>query len=115
MQSTATVSWGLVLGLTTTSCRAPPTQAFLQAEQLGEGDSWFCGRCKAHVQAQKKLDLWRVPELLVVLIKRFEHTRSGRVKLDAPVSFPLEGLDLTPYLAHAQARALNLDRACWGC
>ena len=79
-------------------------QTFLQAEELGESETWYCGRCKAHVQAQKKLDLWRLPELLVVLIKRFEHTRSGRVKLDAPVAFPLRDLDLSPYLAHAQAR-----------
>lgn len=78
-------------------------QAFLQAEKLGESETWYCGRCKAHVQAQKKLDMWRLPELMVVLIKRFEHTRGGRVKLDAPVSFPLQGLDLAPYLARAQA------------
>ena len=78
-------------------------QAFLQAEKLGESETWYCGRCKAHVQAQKKLDMWRLPEVMVVLIKRFEHTRGGRVKLDAPVSFPLQGLDLAPYLAHAQA------------
>jgi len=57
------------------------------------------------VQAAKKLDLWRLPELLVVLVKRFEHARGGRVKLDAPVAFPLAGLDLAPYVAHAQARA----------
>jgi len=56
------------------------------------------------VQAAKKLDLWRLPELLVVLVKRFEHARGGRVKLDAPVAFPLAGLDLAPYVAHAQAR-----------
>lgn len=83
---------------------AARAQAFLQAEQLGEGDSWFCGRCRGHVQARKKLDLWRLPELLVVLIKRFEHARGGRVKLDAPVSFPLSGLNLAPYVAQPQAR-----------
>jgi ubiquitin C-terminal hydrolase len=50
-------------------------QAFLQPEQLGEADSWYCSRCKAHVQADKKLDLWSLPEVLVVHLKRFSYTR----------------------------------------
>jgi ubiquitin C-terminal hydrolase len=50
-------------------------QAFLQPEQLGEADSWYCSKCKQHVQADKKLDLWSLPEVLVVHLKRFSYTR----------------------------------------
>ncbi|KAJ2869257.1 hypothetical protein GGH93_006217 [Coemansia aciculifera] len=68
---------------------------FTRAEKLGEDDPWFCGKCKEHQQATKKFDLWRVPEILVVHLKRFQHSRAWRDKLDAFVDFPLEGLDLT--------------------
>ncbi|KAJ2797448.1 hypothetical protein H4S07_005944, partial [Coemansia furcata] len=68
---------------------------FTRAEKLGEDDPWFCGKCQEHQQATKKFDLWRVPEILVVHLKRFQHSRAWRDKLDALVDFPLEGLDLT--------------------
>jgi len=47
----------------------------LQPEQLSEDDSWYCQRCKMHVQADKKLDLWSLPEVLVVHLKRFQYTK----------------------------------------
>ncbi|KAJ1950677.1 hypothetical protein FBU59_000566 [Linderina macrospora] len=68
---------------------------FTRAEELGEEDLWYCSRCKEHQQATKKFDLWRVPEILVVHLKRFQHSRAWRDKLDAFVDFPIEGLDLT--------------------
>jgi hypothetical protein len=47
----------------------------LQPEQLGEDDTWYCPSCKSHVQADKKLDLWALPEVLVIHLKRFMFTR----------------------------------------
>jgi ubiquitin carboxyl-terminal hydrolase 4/11/15 len=34
---------------------------------------WYCPTCKEHRQATKKLELWRVPEVLVVHLKRFSY------------------------------------------
>lgn len=79
--------------------------AFLQPEQLQAGDEWYCPRCKDHVAADKKLDLWSLPEVLVVHLKRFSYTRWHREKLDTRVDFPLEGLDLAPYLLPSSAAA----------
>ncbi|DBA81599.1 hypothetical protein WJX77_011258 [Trebouxia sp. C0004] len=77
-------------------------QAFQTAEELEAEDSWFCSKCKRHVQANKKLDLWAVPEVLVVHLKRFFFTRARRDKLDVQVDFPLENWDLSAYLPHHQ-------------
>ena len=53
-------------------------QTFLQPELLDESDSWYCpGACKAHVRADKKLDLWALPEVLVVHLVRFSNSRCG--------------------------------------
>lgn len=68
---------------------------FTREEQLGEEDLWYCPRCQQHKQATKKFDLWRLPEILVVHLKRFSHTRTYRDKIDALVEFPVTGLDLT--------------------
>ncbi len=77
-------------------------QAFQTAEELEAEDSWFCSKCKRHVQANKKLDLWAVPEVLVVHLKRFFFTRTRRDKLDVQVDFPLENWDLSDHLPHHQ-------------
>ncbi|KIJ20849.1 hypothetical protein PAXINDRAFT_165689 [Paxillus involutus ATCC 200175] len=68
---------------------------FTKEEQLGEDDLWYCPRCKKHQQATKKFDLWKVPDILAVHLKRFSNSRALRDKIDTFVDFPVEGLDLT--------------------
>ena len=65
---------------------------FTTEEQLGEDDPWYCPKCKKHQQAMKKFDLWKLPEVLVVHLKRFHHNCD---KLDTLINFPLTGFDLT--------------------
>ena len=73
------------------ACPRPPpprprpraVQTFLQPEQLDAEDSWYCGRCKQHVQADKKLDLWSLPDVLVVHLKRFSYSRCAAVRCAA--------------------------------
>lgn len=67
---------------------------FTKEEKLGEDDLWYCPRCKKHQQATKKFDLWKVPDVLVVHLKRFSNSRTLRDKIDTLVDFPVEGLDL---------------------
>lgn len=55
-------------------------------------------------QATKKLDLWTLPEVLVVHLKRFASGRLTRDKLDSLVQFPLCGLDLSRYVLRPQVR-----------
>ncbi|KAK0202664.1 hypothetical protein DFS33DRAFT_1342014 [Desarmillaria ectypa] len=68
---------------------------FTKEERLGEDDLWYCPKCKKHQQASKKFDLWKVPDVLVVHLKRFSNSRTLRDKIDSFVDFPVEGLDLT--------------------
>eukprot|EP00271_Cylindrocystis_brebissonii_P006579 TRINITY_DN19356_c0_g1_i1.p1 TRINITY_DN19356_c0_g1~~TRINITY_DN19356_c0_g1_i1.p1 ORF type:complete len:1040 (+),score=135.10 TRINITY_DN19356_c0_g1_i1:151-3270(+) len=73
-------------------------EGFLKEEPLGPDDMWYCPSCKTHRQASKKLDLWRLPEVLVVHLKRFSYSRYLKNKLDTQVNFPVHDLlDLTNY------------------
>ncbi|KAJ8458085.1 hypothetical protein OPV22_031011 [Ensete ventricosum] len=74
--------------------------AFLREEPLVPEDMWYCPRCKEQRQASKKLDLWRLPEVLVIHLKRFSFSRSTKHKLETFVNFPIHDLDLTNYVAH---------------
>lgn len=68
---------------------------FAREEQLGEADLWYCPRCKEHRQARKTLQLWRVPDIFAVHLKRFSANRGFRDKLDNLIEFPISDLDLT--------------------
>lgn len=68
---------------------------FVKEEKLTEDNTWYCPACKKHQQAQKKFDLWKMPDVLVIHLKRFSNERAFRDKIDVLIDFPIEGLDLS--------------------
>jgi len=79
--------------------------AFVKPERLDERNKWYCSNCKQHVRAMKTMELWRLPNILVVHLKRFEFKNIvRRDKLDTLVHFPLDGLDMS---AHAGRMGAN--------
>jgi len=85
-------------GLTLDDC----LEEFEKPEVLAEQDEWYCPRCKKHVRATKKLDLWKTPDILVVHLKRFSSSGYRRDKLDILVRFPIENLDLTKRVSNTE-------------
>lgn len=83
-------------------------EAFIKEEPLGPDDMWYCPRCKEHRQATKKLDLWRLPDILVVHLKRFSYSRFMKNKLDTFVNFPVHNLDLSKYVGHRESASSSL-------
>ena len=75
---------------------------FTKEEKLGEDDLWYCPRCKKHQQATKRFDLWKVPDILVVHLKRFSNSRTLRDKIDVLVDFPTESLDISSMVGERQ-------------
>ncbi|TVU48975.1 hypothetical protein EJB05_00264 [Eragrostis curvula] len=73
-------------------------EAFIKEEPLGPDDMWYCPGCKEHRQASKKLDLWRLPEILIIHLKRFSYSRYTKNKLETFVDFPIHDLDLSKYI-----------------
>lgn len=72
--------------------------AFTEQEVLNEENAWYCSVCKKHQCATKKIDLWRLPEILIIHLKRFSYSRHWRNKITSLVDFPLEALDVTPWI-----------------
>uniref|UniRef100_A0A4W6D9D8 Ubiquitin carboxyl-terminal hydrolase n=1 Tax=Lates calcarifer TaxID=8187 RepID=A0A4W6D9D8_LATCA len=66
-------------------------ELFTTVETLEEENPWYCPVCKKHQLATKKLDLWSLPEVLIIHLKRFSYTKFTREKLDSIVDFPLSG------------------------
>eukprot|EP00475_Leptophrys_vorax_P028481 TRINITY_DN4121_c0_g1_i1.p1 TRINITY_DN4121_c0_g1~~TRINITY_DN4121_c0_g1_i1.p1 ORF type:complete len:912 (-),score=279.12 TRINITY_DN4121_c0_g1_i1:98-2833(-) len=77
--------------------------AYTEEETLTEQNAWHCPTCKDFKCAKKKFDLWSVPRVLVIHLKRFQYSRMYRDKIDSFVDFPINGLDMTPYVIGGQS------------
>ena len=72
-------------------------QMFIEPEVLGPDDKWYCPHCKEHMQAEKRMSIWRLPPILIIHLKRFKYHHSSygylcdsRVKIDTNVKFPVQ-------------------------
>ncbi|KAF0314057.1 Ubiquitin carboxyl-terminal hydrolase 8 [Amphibalanus amphitrite] len=67
-------------------------------DQYVRGDlinDWSCPKCRRRHDVYKKLDLWRLPPVVILHLKRFSFAGSTARKAHAQVSFPLRDLDLS--------------------
>lgn len=71
--------------------------AFCGTETLDGDNMYMCDTCGCRREASKQLRLVRVPQIMVVHIKRFCYTSTAREKLVTALSFPETGLDLSPF------------------
>jgi len=88
-------------GLDLNDCLA----AFSREETLRKSEAWYCSKCKEHVEATKKFDLWKTPDLLIIHLKRFTYDQYRRDKITVKVDFPLENLDLSPFIVNEEEKS----------
>mmetsp|Transcript_18854 Transcript_18854/g.21281 ORF Transcript_18854/g.21281 Transcript_18854/m.21281 type:complete len:736 (-) Transcript_18854:215-2422(-) len=82
---------------------------FTREEILKKDDGWRCPNCKKQQDAIKRLEIWKLPPILVIYFKRFTATnRGGYKKNSTPIRFPLENLSLSQY-SHSQKEEPNYD------
>ncbi|XP_068242190.1 ubiquitin carboxyl-terminal hydrolase 19-like [Palaemon carinicauda] len=75
-------------------------ELFTQPENLSEGDSWRCPRCKKPVEATKQMSIWRLPHVLIIQLKRFSFKYVlYSDKIDKIVQYPVRGLNVQPYMS----------------
>ncbi|KRG01703.1 ubiquitin carboxyl-terminal hydrolase 8 isoform X2 [Drosophila mojavensis] len=71
---------------------------------------WNCPNCKTKRDAIKKLDISKLPPVLVIHLKRFYADPSNPgayIKKQNYLQFPLDNLDMKPYIARAESRAVT--------
>uniref|UniRef100_A0A8D2PGZ4 ubiquitinyl hydrolase 1 n=1 Tax=Zosterops lateralis melanops TaxID=1220523 RepID=A0A8D2PGZ4_ZOSLA len=89
-------------------------RAFTSEEELGEDEMYYCSKCKTHCLATKKLDLWRLPPILIIHLKRFQFVNGRWIKSQKIVKFPRENFDPSAFLvqrdpSHFQRKQLTLQ------
>lgn len=74
-------------------------QNFKAPEQLGDG--YKCDKCGDVNTTSTTIDVWRLPDILVIHVKRFVYTMYVRGKLNNPMEYPVHNLDMSRVLGRA--------------
>mmetsp|Transcript_5033 Transcript_5033/g.7560 ORF Transcript_5033/g.7560 Transcript_5033/m.7560 type:complete len:592 (-) Transcript_5033:2246-4021(-) len=70
---------------------------------MNETVECMCPHCAKNTLANKRLELWKLPPILIVHLKRFRFDQNGRAhKLSHYIDFPIADLDLSPYCRSPQ-------------
>ncbi|CAM9338225.1 unnamed protein product, partial [Chrysoparadoxa australica] len=78
-------------------------EAYTKEDALDE-NSWYCSQCKEHRAGITKIVLWKLPDILVIHIKRFQSSARWREKLRSLVVFPQSGLDMAEFVSKGSAQ-----------
>ncbi|XP_041801144.1 ubiquitin carboxyl-terminal hydrolase 19 isoform X2 [Chelmon rostratus] len=71
---------------------------FTKPEVLAPEEAWYCPKCQQHREASKQLLLWRLPNVLIIQLKRFSfRSFIWRDKINDMVDFPVRNLDLSKF------------------
>ena len=76
---------------------------FISNENIQEDDSWYCKKCKQLQKSKQKLEIYKPPNYLIILLKRYnfeqnsKNTFSGG-KNNTYVAYPTDNLDIKEYI-----------------
>lgn len=88
--------------LTLDSCM----KLFTSEEELEGEERWNCGNCGedvTNVTSKKKVDIWKLPNRLIVHLNRFKIEDGREAKLTQPIHFEVDSWDLSQYVLDPEA------------
>jgi ubiquitin C-terminal hydrolase len=80
---------------------------FVNPEMMDGENAWFNETTQKKQAAVKKMSFWSFPKVLVIMLKRF--SADGERKLNQPLDFPINGLDLSKYVRGYNAATYVYD------
>lgn len=84
-------------------------QEFTREELLSGDQKWVCPNCKVKVNATIKFDIWKVPPILLVHLKRFRYTAFEKTKIRTLVKYKLTSFNLNDQIAASKDSDCTYD------
>jgi len=76
---------------------------FSKEEKLDNDNLWNCPNCNERLQANKKIELYNLPKILIIHLKRFNNNK----KINSLIDFPIKDLDLDKYISKEKDKDEN--------
>ncbi|XP_047141245.1 ubiquitin carboxyl-terminal hydrolase 32 isoform X2 [Hydra vulgaris] len=84
---------------------------FTEEEELGDDETWYCSKCNMHRKIAKKFDIWKLPPILVIHLKRFHMINNQWVKSNKHVRFPFDSFNPSVYMTKIK-KSLSSNMSC---
>ena len=69
-------------------------EEFSKEEKLDKDNLYRCENCKEELEANKKIEIYHLPKILIIHLKRFNNNK----KINTFIDYPLTDLDLNNYI-----------------
>ena len=88
---------------------------FRTEETLEKGNEWYCKQCRELRLARKKMEIFFLPKILIICLKRFSNRGKHIMKNSQNVIFPIDNLDMKkfivgPYNTHCKYNLYAVSR-----
>ena len=70
---------------------------FTKEEKLDSTETFYCENCKNRCECTKKIEIWKMPNILIIHFKRFKYNKKQKKKMDTFINFPIQNLDLSGF------------------
>mmetsp|Transcript_73024 Transcript_73024/g.128668 ORF Transcript_73024/g.128668 Transcript_73024/m.128668 type:complete len:403 (-) Transcript_73024:511-1719(-) len=82
---------------------------FTKTEFLGADEKVHCSSCRVYQECTKHITIHKLPQVLCLHLKRFKHKHKQMRKIENYVSFPLEHLDMHPFISQGPKAQASED------
>ena len=72
-------------------------EEFTKIQTLDENNLYKCPKCKQNIAANNKIELYKVPKILIIQLKRFENGQ----KIKTFIDFPIKNLDISSFISQS--------------
>eukprot|EP00794_Sanderia_malayensis_P019517 gene19517-21447_t len=70
-------------------------RSFTRPELIGGHNSWKCSNCKVYREATKTIEIWKLPPVIIIQLKRFSSDGIWHNKLQTNVNFSINDFNIT--------------------
>ena len=78
-------------------------EEFTKVQTLDENNLYMCPKCKIDIAAKNKIELYKIPKILIIHLKRFENGQ----KIKTFIDFPINNLDISPFISRSSPHHSN--------
>ena len=72
-------------------------EEFTKVQTLDENNLYKCPKCKENIAARNKIELYKIPKILIIQLKRFENGQ----KIKTFIDFPIKNLDISSFISNS--------------
>ena len=80
---------------------------YCKPEFLEGENAWYNEDTKQKENVKKQITFWNFPKILVIVLKRF--SPDGKYKINSPIQFPVNNLDLSKYVRGYNSQSYKYD------